>query len=53
MQRNKFTVNLRNKLSDLAMSCNSCAAESSMTDSEAEYINKEIRNIVNYIDSKI
>jgi hypothetical protein len=55
MIRHKWIVGLRNKLSSLAMECDSCAAieDSKLTTSEREKIQGDLRNIINYIDNKI
>lgn len=55
MKRTKFSVNLRNKLSELAMSVDSCAAieGTAMTREEREYIKSNLRAVVNFIDKKI
>lgn len=55
MKRTKFSVNLRNKLSELAMSVDSCAAieGTAMTREEREYIKSTLREVVNFIDKKI
>ena len=55
MIRHKWIVGLRNKLSTLAMECDSCAAieGSKLTTSEREKIQGDLRKIINYIDNKI
>jgi hypothetical protein len=55
MKRDGFTVGLRNKLSDLAMQCDSCAAieGAKMTQNERKTIQDSLRSIVNYIDERI
>jgi hypothetical protein len=55
MIRHKWIVGLRNKLSSLAMECDSCAAieDSKLTTSEREKIQEDLRKIINYIDNKI
>ena len=55
MIRSKWIVGLRNKLSSLAMECDSCAAieGSKLTQSEREKIQKELRKIIGYIDYRI
>ena len=55
MIRNKFTVDLRNKLSSLAMSCDSAAAieGAKMTNSEREHIQSYIKEVVDFIDKRI
>ena len=55
MIRHKWIVGLRNKLSSLAMECDSCAAieGSKLTTSEREKIQGDLRKIINYIDNKI
>lgn len=53
MKRTKWSVSLRNKLSSLAMECDSCAGIDALTNSETEYIQKQLRGVVQFIDSKI
>lgn len=55
MIRNKFTVGLRNKLSELAMSCDTSAAieGARMTEAERETIQTALRGLVKIIDEKI
>ena len=55
MIRNKFTVDFRNKLSSLAMSCDSAAAieGAKMTGFERENIKSYIREVVDFIDKRI
>ena len=55
MKRDKFTVNLRNKLADLSMSCDSAAAieGGQMNTFESEYIQDKLREVVKFIDNKI
>ena len=55
MKRDGFSVGLRNKLSDLAMQCDSCAAieGARMTEEERETIKKKLRSVVDYIDKRI
>lgn len=55
MKRTKWSVGMRNKLSSLAMECNSCAAieEAKMTDSERKALQKMLSKAVDWIDSKI
>ena len=55
MKRTKWSVGMRNKLSSLAMVCDSCAAieEAKMTDSERQTLQKMLRKAVEWIDSKI
>lgn len=55
MIRHKWIVGLRNKLSSLAMECDSCAAieDSKLTPSEREKIQKELKKIIGYIDYRI
>lgn len=52
MIRHKRIVGLRNKLSSLAMECDSCAAieDSKLTQSEREKIQGDLRKIIDYID---
>lgn len=55
MKRTKWSVGMRNKLSSLAMECDSCAAieEAKMTDSERKALQKMLSKAVDWIDSKI
>ena len=60
MKRDKFTVNLRNKLADLSMSCDSAAAieGGQMNTFEREYIQDKLRGQMNtfereYIQDKL
>ena len=55
MIRHKWSVNMRNKLSDLWMQCDSCAAieGAKMTPSEREELKKMLRKAVDWIDKKI
>lgn len=55
MIKHKWIVDLRNKLSSLAMECNSCAAidGSKLSSSEREKIQRDLKMIVDYIDKKI
>ena len=55
MVRHKWIVELRNKLSSLAMECDSCVAieGSKLTATEREKIQEDLRKIVAYIDKKL
>lgn len=55
MIRHKWIVGLRNKLSSLAMECDSCAAidGSKLSSSEREKIQGDLRKVIDYIDKKI
>lgn len=55
MIRHKWIVGLRNKLSSLAMECDSCAAidGSKLCASEREKIQGDLRKIIDYIDKKL
>ena len=55
MKRSRFIVNFRNKLAMLAMDCDCVAAisEARMSAGERKYIQKQIREIVSYIDKNI
>lgn len=53
MKRNRTTVDFRNKLAELAMGMDSSAFVNSATEQEREYIQDELRSLVNYIDNKI
>lgn len=55
MKRTKWIVGVRNKLSSLAMECDSYAAieETRMRDSERQTLQNMLRKAVDWIDSKI
>lgn len=55
MIRSKFSVNMRNKLAQMAMECDSAAAinEARMTPKERETLQKKLREVCDYIDVKI
>lgn len=55
MIRHKWIIGLRNKLSSLAMECDSAAAieGSKLTLSEREKIQSDLRKIIEYIDKKL
>lgn len=55
MRRTKWIVGVRNKLSSLAMECNSYAAieETKMRDSERQTLQNMLSKAVDYIDSKV
>ena len=55
MKRDGFSVGLRNKLSEFAMQCDSCAAieGAKMTPNERKTIQDSLRSIVRYIDERI
>lgn len=55
MKRDGFTVGLRNKLSELAMQCDSAAAieGARMTPNERKTIQDALRKVVDYIDERI
>jgi len=55
MIRNKWIIGLRNKLSSLAMECDSCAAieDSQLSPSERKKIQYDLRQIIEYIDKKL
>ena len=55
MIKHKFIVGFRNKVSELAMECDSAAAinGAKMSRSEREYIQEELRKVVEYIDNKL
>lgn len=55
MIRHKWIVELRNKLSSLAMECDSCAAieGSKLSSSEREKIQGDLRKVINYIDKQL
>ncbi len=55
MKRTKFTVGLRNKLSELAMSFDSaaCISDGGLSPSEREDLQNRIRALVKEIDDKI
>ena len=55
MRRTKWIVGIRNKLSSLAMECDSYAAieETKMRDSERQTLQNMLSKAVDWIDSKI
>lgn len=55
MIRHKWIVGLRNKLSELAMECDSAAAieGAKMTSAEREHIKNKLKEVVNYIDERV
>ena len=55
MIRSKFSVNMRNKLAQMAMECDSAAAinEAKMTSNERETLQKKLRELRDYIDARI
>lgn len=55
MIRHKWIVGMRNKLSSLAMECDSCAAieDSKLTSKEREDLQKILRKAIQYIDKRI
>lgn len=55
MKRTKWSVGMRNKLSSLAMECDSYAAieETKMTDSERQTLQNMLNKAVEWIDNKI
>ena len=55
MIRHKWIVGLRNKLSSLAMECDSCAAieGSKLSTAEREKIQSDLRKVIEYIDKKL
>lgn len=55
MKRNKWSVGLRNKLSSLAMECDSYAAieETKMSVPERETLQRMIIKVVEWIDHRI
>jgi len=55
MIRNKWIINFRNKVAELAMECDSCAAidGAHMSSSEREELQKRLRSAVEYIDGKL
>lgn len=55
MVRHKWIVGMRNRLATLAMECDSAAAieGARLNPVEREAIQERLREIVNYIDSKI
>lgn len=54
MKRDKKTVELRNRLGQIAFSCE-CGAvyDGIMTDSERNHISEGLKELVKYIDEKI
>lgn len=55
MIRNKWTVGLRNKLTEMAWECDSCAAieGAQMTRSEREKLQDMLKKTVAWIDKRI
>ena len=55
MSRHKWLIGLRNRLSNFAMECDSCAAieDSQLSPSEREKIQSDLRKIIEYIDKKL
>lgn len=55
MIRNKWSVDLRNKLSSLAMECDSCTAieGAKMSSKERDDLQKMLLKAVSWIDKKI
>lgn len=55
MIKHKWIMGLRNKLSSLAMECDSCAAieGSKLSTSEREKIQGDLKKIIDYIDKKL
>ena len=55
MIRNNWSVGLRNKLSEMMMECDSCAAidGAKMTRSEREELQKILNKTIAWIDKKI
>ena len=55
MKRDGFSIGMRNKLSELAMQCDSCAAieGARMSSQEREHIQGTLRGLVDYIDERI
>ena len=55
MIRKKWIVGVRNRLANLAMECDSVAAIEGcqLSRSEREYIQRHLREVINYIDKRI
>lgn len=55
MVRNKWIINLRNKVAEFAMECDSCAAieGAKMSRFEREELQERLKNAVKYIDDKL
>jgi hypothetical protein len=55
MKRTKWSVGMRNQLSSLAMSCDSCSAveDAKISESERKYLQEALMKVVDWIDSKI
>jgi hypothetical protein len=55
MLRTKWTVGLRNKLSELSMECDSCAAidGAGMSITERRVLQNKLNDAIEYIDKKI
>lgn len=55
MKRTQWSVNLRNRLSSIAMECDSSTAieEAKMTPLERQTLQKKLRSVVSWIDKRI
>lgn len=55
MIRNKWTVGLRNKLSEIMMECDSCAAieGARMSIAERKTLQNKLQDCISWIDKKI
>lgn len=55
MKRTKWSVGMRNQLSSLAMSCDSCSAveDAKISEFERKYLQEALMKVVDWIDSKI
>lgn len=55
MIRHKWTIRLRNQLTELAMECDSCAAieGAKLTSTERSRIQNDLRKVVDYIDKQL
>lgn len=55
MKRNKYSVDFRNKLANLAGWCDSCAAieGAMMTEAERAALQQKIRDIVFWVDKRL
>ena len=55
MIRDKWIIGFRNRLANLAMECDSCAAieGSRLSELERNYLHRRLRDCVNYIDENL
>lgn len=55
MERNKYSIKVRNEISTLAGWCDSAAAieGAKMTDAERETLQQKLRDVVDWMDKKL